>query len=299
MRIALAIALRGKNVAFVTDTLKKLSLKKAIVYTEKGRLELVHIARTKLGGKYLRSNPNGSADDNLDAFSVSLPKLHRAKDDIGIVFGEEEFRLFRKLHRAYIRSLQERGDVIMTVDGHLWTPRKWVVDEVSRHVDIVRKAAREFQIDPNLLGAIIIDEYVRYNIFDVLGDAPGAFIGGDTSVGIAQVTLRTAKDVIRNGYYNPNPDDPKLSPVAIRRTPDAYLYRYVREPKHNIYLAAGRIRQMIDHWSPVKDLRRSPDIIATLYSKGLGEPKGNPQSSDRGTQIVDEFYPLFLDILKQ
>src|SRR3989344_439144 len=123
MRIALAIALRGKNVAFVTDTLKKLSLKKAIVYTEKGRLELVHIARTKLGGKYLRSNPNGSADDNLDAFSVSLPTLHR----------------------AYIRSLQERGDVIMTVDGHLWTPRKWVVDEVSRHVDIVRKAAREFQ----------------------------------------------------------------------------------------------------------------------------------------------------------
>jgi len=41
-----------------------------------------------------------------------------------------------------------------------------------------------------------------------------------------------------------------------------------------------------------------PEILGTLYSQGLGDPKLNPGASDRGLQISQEFYPLARSILK-
>lgn len=266
------------------------------MYAEKGRLELVHIVRTKLK-RFLRSNPNAATSDNLKTLSISPALLRRAKNDVRILFGLRAFRACRRLYETFLKDLQGRGEIIIAVDGHLWTPRQWVVDGVSPHRDTIRKAAKKFSIDPLLLGAIIVDEFARYSALDFLFDVPLALVGMDTSVGVAQVTMKTARDVMRNGYYNPNPRDPKLDSKIIQQTSNAHLYQYVADPVHNIHLAAGRMRQMIDYWSRALDLRDHPEVIATLYSRGLGVPKTNPQTSDRGEQIMCEFYPLFRDIL--
>ncbi len=299
MKIVLAIAYRGRNIAFVTDKLETLPLKKAIVYTEKGRLEFVHVVKnSKLGKKYLRSNPNNMIKDNLDSLSVSLYKLMIAKDDIRTILNEPGFQIYRKLHQSYIDTLRKRGDIIIAVDGQLWTPQQWVIDEISQHKLRIQKAAKKFSIDPNLLGAIIIDEHIRYSVIDFFGDLPGAIVGRNTSVGIAQIKIDTARDVIRKGYYNPDPSDSKLKSDKISKTSNAYLCKYLQNPTHNINLAAGRIQQIIDHWSGTADLHKRPEIIATLYSKGLGNPNKNPVSSNRGKQIVSEFYLLSKKILK-
>lgn len=105
----------------------------------------------------------------------------------------------------------------------------------------------------------------------------------------------TAADIIvtKKGLYNPNPKDKKLPFRGVLSNKDReYLYRYVVEPNHNIRFAAAYIRDIINVWAKYIDLTKRPEIIATLYSKGYGDPKSNPITSKRGTQIMEEFYPL-------
>lgn len=158
----------------------------------------------------------------------------------------------------------------------------------------VNRMAKEFDIDPYLLGAIIIDEVVRLSPFEDIRDAFLLnLLGRNVSVGIAQVKLETANNVIKKGLYNPNPKDKELPFRGVLSNKDrVYLYPYVVEPKHNIRFAAAYIRDVITVWSKYIDLAGRPEIIATLYSKGYGDPKSNPIASKRGAQIMEEFYAL-------
>lgn len=161
------------------------------------------------------------------------------------------------------------------------------------------KLAKEEKIDPSTLGAIIIDEVARTNPWEEALDKLGAaFVGINTSAGIAQVTIETARKLIQKEYYNPNPSDKKLSKENVVKTSRAYLYDYVILPRHSTYFAAARIRQTIDYWAHEIDLSHRPEILGTLYSQGLGDPKSNPGASDRGLQIAQEFYPLAKKTLK-
>lgn len=42
-----------------------------------------------------------------------------------------------------------------------------------------------------------------------------------------------------------------------------------------------------------------PEILGTLYSKGLGTPNPEPSASNRGLQIAQQFYPFAKKILNQ
>lgn len=112
-------------------------------------------------------------------------------------------------------------------------------------------------------------------------------------VGVGQVKLETANHMIKKDLYHPNPDDKKLPFTGMLSNKDReHLYQYVIEPKYNIRFAAAYIRDLINVWAKHIDLRKRPEIIATLYSKGYGDPKSNPAASERGAQIMKEFYPL-------
>lgn len=119
----------------------------------------------------------------------------------------------------------------------------------------------------------------------------------NTSAGIAQVKLETARGLIRNGYYHPNPGDERLSEENIGMAPRSYLYEYVVKPKHSVYFSAARVREIIDQWLPVIDLSDRPEIIGTLYSQKKRTPNKTPRPTDRGMQIQQEFYPLANSIL--
>ena len=145
-----------------------------------------------------------------------------------------------------------------------------------------------------MLGAIIIDELARFHLLEPITDPLFSyFIGGDASAGIAQVTIETARGLIKDGYYNPNPSDTKLSPSNIGATSRKDLYEYVAQSEFNIFFAAAHMRALIDTWNKFVDLNKRPEIIATLYSIGRGKPPhNNPQPSKRGLRIVGEFYQL-------
>ena len=150
--------------------------------------------------------------------------------------------------------------------------------------------------DPYTLGAIIIDEIARANPWESIFDKL-VFVGKNTSAGIAQVKIETARRLILGGYYNPNPSDKKVAKENVMKTSKTYLYAYVEQPRHSIFFAAARIREIIDQWLPAINLSNRPEIIGTLYNQRSRTPNAYPRSSDRGKQIHAEFYPFARSIL--
>ena len=191
---------------------------------------------------------------------------------------------------AYLRT--SRPYIYIGTIAHL--SKKTARKRLKEYQTLIFEAAKRFEVDPYLLGAIIIDELARFVSFeDVLEKLTVFHMEKDVSAGIAQVKIETARGLIKDGYFNPDPKDPRLSPEKVEKTLRKDLYEYVKQPKYNIFFAAAHMRALIDRWKEFVDLRERPEIIATLYSIGRGKPPhGSPQPSKRGLQISGEFYKL-------
>lgn len=291
MKIILAVTdTRGKNLVFVSDSLKVLSLEDAIRAADKKLLENAYSV-DGTSGAYLRSLPNASEKDNLDTLSVTAADIITYANRARHAQSTDAISMYVA---QYIASLNERhATFIKTADGHkAFVPS--VRDKITPHIFIIKQASKEFDIDPYLLGAILIDEITRLAPFEEIQDVFWLhLIGRNVSVGLAQVKLETANGVIKKGLYNPNPKDKKLPFKGVLSNKDrAYLYQYVVEPKHNIRFAAAYIRDIINVWAKKIDLSERPEIVATLYPQGYGSPKPDPVSNEQGEQIATEFYQL-------
>lgn len=285
---------RGKNLVFVSDALRAYSLSEAIRLAQEGKLKNIYPVR-RGSGVYLRIKTNVSKKDQLEALAISSHRLFASLDDVNYAGTTPSLGKYLRLYKGavvqdqpYIR-IAKRPDVV----------KRSVKAKLQPHKNLIFAAAKKFNIDPHLLGAIIIDEIVRMNPFEeIINKLLTFFVGANTSAGVAQVKIDTARGLIAAGYYNPNPNDSKLSPKNIRNTSRAHLYQYVKEPKHSISFAAARMRGLIDEWRGSVDLHEVPEIIATLYSRTRVDPHPGPEPNDRGLQIVKEFYPLAQEWLK-
>lgn len=291
MKITLVVTnTRGKNVVFISDSLQAMSLEEALQAADKGALENAYSVRGKFG-VYLRSLPNVSGKDNLDALSVT------AADIIAYANRTRHFQSTDAISMyaaQYIASVLERDDpFIETVDGDKAFVAS-VRDRIKSHVSIIAQAAKEFEIDLYLLGAILIDEVTRMLSFeDMLDIVFLNTIGRNVSVGLAQIKLETANNLIKKGLYNPNLGDKKLPFIGTLSNKNRkHLYQYVIQSKHNIHFAAALIRGFIDEWKRFINLSDMPEILGTLYHRSYVEPHAHPTSNERGEQIATEFYKL-------
>ena len=290
MKIILVVTdSRGRNLVFVSDALQTYSLEKAITLARAGTLKNIYAVK-RTSGVYLRSRPSVAKKEQLDQRSISSNLLFSSMNNIHHALSTPALSSYWGI---YQHSLEQSDGPFIMIDGY---PR--ITEEVARmklypHRDLIFAAAKRFDIDPYLLGATIIDEIARLNPFEeILEKLAVHFVGKNTSAGIAQVKMDTARGLIQSGYYNPNPDDHKLSPKEISKIPRAYLHKYVKESKHSIYFAAARMRELIDEWKKLVDLSKRPEIIATLYHLPHRYPHAHPQANNRGLQIVKDFYPL-------
>lgn len=292
MKIILVVTgAKGKNVVFVDDELKAHSLEEAIQLAKAGKLENVYAVQ-KVGGVYLRSSRNVPKKVQLEQLSISSHQLFKFADDAGVALS----------HLAFSRylQLQERTQVrrenlpFIAIDGIAKISKRKVRATLKAQEGLILGAAKQFAVDRYLVGAILIDEIARFApIEDMLEKLAVFYIGKNVSAGIAQVKMETARSLIQDGYYDPDPTDPKLSRNKVKAASRGELYEYVRQPKHSIFFAAAHVRSLIDHWKKFVDLNKRPEIIATLYSIGRGKPPhSNPQPSKRGVQIAGEFYRL-------
>ena len=184
----------------------------------------------------------------------------------------------------------------LIVDGSPRKTKTQVVDFLNKNKDIILGAATNQRIDPVTLAAILVDEYLRMGLNDWFDWA--SKIGIDTSIGIGQIKVETARNLIKQGLYNPNPEDDQLKPKNIDKTSKANLYNYLKNPVHSANLSAAKIRYDINRWAPEVDVSGQPEILGTLYSRGDIPVHDKPSANDRGKQIAFEFYPLAKDIFE-
>lgn len=292
MNITLVITnSRRKNLVFVSSEGKPLQLKDAIVAAMHGTIKGVYPVRKK-AGIYLRTKPSIQKKNELETLSITGKTLVAYAQDARRVRSTASMKLYIKLYAASLVGLRS---YILPVGQPkaLRVPIVVVEEKFIEHKKHILSAAKEFSIDPTMLGAILIDEIARFlpfeGIIEVLG---GDIVGVNVSVGVAQVKIDTAHDLIRKGIYHPNKKDTRLPYDSLTNTGRKHLYDYLVQPKHNVRFAAAFIRHVIDFWSPYTDLSNRVDVIGTLYHQGYGKPKENPKVNERGIQIANEFYLL-------
>lgn len=295
-KIILALAdAKGKNVLFVLNNFQALKLNRVISKVKQG--EIGNAQALKKGERaYIRSSPNGSKEDNLDFISVSINALMR------IAFGPVLGRTYKEALQNYFQKREEllkikekRGERMIYIDGRIKRTEKEVIAHLSKYKKIIISAAKDFGLDPYILGAILLDEYARMGVDDALDWL--AVLGRDTSVGIAQVKIETVRKLIKAGYYNPDPKDGNLSKANISKLSRKYLYKYANHPAHSIYFASAYLRWLIDSWAPFMDLSKRPEVMGTLYSLSQ-KPSKRPVITRRGRQIKNEFYPIARKVLR-
>ena len=291
MKIILVITdTKRKNLVFISDDLKTLSLKEAVDAAGSGDIEGAYPVNRKTGS-YIRTKRSVPKKSEFDYLSVTGRDLVRYLQGNYAV----STPAISDFTKRYFASLEEGQAYIQPV-GHPKFLRVLTADvkeKLLSHRGIIKRVAAQFSINQYILGALLVDEIARLLPFeDALEFLGVQIIGRNVSVGIAQVRIETANDLIKKGVYNPNPRDKRLPFERMTNLDRSYLFTYLIQTEHNISFAAAFIRYVIDFWAPYTDLSRRADIIGTLYHQGYGEPKANPEANERGTQIADEFYPL-------
>ncbi|MBI5470278.1 hypothetical protein HY968_03090 [Candidatus Kaiserbacteria bacterium] len=196
------------------------------------------------------------------------------------------------MYQKYLEGEAQKGTTLIAIDGYSFSSVSHVQETLAPLNEFVFGAASKFNIDPYLLGGILVDEIVRFAPFEEITDKLQLdIINKNVSVGVAQVKIDTAKDLIFAGYFNPNQNDPMLNKEAIAKTPRSYLYKYLIDPRNSVYFGGATIRAMVDSWKAKVKIDLTPELIGSLYSLGH-DPHLSPIANDRGKQIVNEFMPL-------
>lgn len=159
--------------------------------------------------------------------------------------------------------------------------------KIYRLRDEIRRAAAEFRLSPEIVGAIVLDELERRSFEDDIEEVlavilPGLVYRANWSIGIAQIKPKTAEFVYRERLGN------CLEPHQIVRS--------LLDEKISCRLVAAYCRHTIDLWRDAFPPAENTDIdgdgarlLGTLYSL---EPTGTwgvndrPIFNDRGEGIV-------------
>ena len=289
---------RGRSSLLVADDGAVYTLAEILNLAREGRISGLQVA-TRNGVSYLRASRRRAGIPALQDVSISRKSILSISSNTASVFSRAQFRPFWDFYQDQLEKEAALGKLIVSIDGQLFDTQDHIRSTLLPHKDNIFSAAKHFNIDPYLLAAICVDETIRLAPFEEVRDKLLSTFDSshDVSIGIAQVKLTVARNLIKRGYYNPNPFDENLSQTGIDNISLAYLYRYVIDPKHNVYFAAAHVRNLMDEWKAKAGIEIPPVIMATLYHLTYKPPRPNPESNARGEQIISEFYPIAKEIL--
>jgi hypothetical protein len=247
----------------------------------------------RAGQTYIRTNHNATTQDNLTKCAIAIPQLEIFHNNYTVVVENPELAEYEKIRQT---NITEKDTIILKDDskrGVKYCRSSKTQEDARQHLKsykaMIKKAAQKQTIDVNLLGAILIDEYCRMGLNDIkLVEELLISCGRDkTTVGIAQVSIKTATGLVSTGYYTSENGQDLL------RTSLRERYPYFKQPEHSINVGAANIRSIIDHWQKRGfDISSQFDCIAYYYSVGNPEKDRRPKNFARSLQIKEEFYPL-------
>ena len=273
---------------FIDENLRIYNKKDIILLIKQKKINNLFLIK-KNNKIFIKSKPNITAEDNIINKSISYKELISYIKNYSIVCGNKKIKKYDEIRRK-----QQKIETIVAKDNKGDFDSTKTKNDIREHLEKYKKhileAAREQKIDPFLLGAILIDEYCRLGWDDWL-DWLGALDIKDTSVGIAQIKLSTAREIIKKRYYNPAPGKITYQSLSVQ------IWLYLNQPKHSIQFSAAAIRLSIEYWRKKKiDISKQPRVMAYLYSYGYTKDiKG--ASVKRAIQVSTEFYQMAKSIL--
>jgi hypothetical protein len=154
---------------------------------------------------------------------------------------------------------------------------------IQDHASIIRYTANEYGVDPVIVGAVIYQEQAtNVNFIDALTDYIGGLLHLNTSIGIGQIRIKTAKHLEK--FY------PGLDPYKNENSIlDYNMVRVERlkDPFTNIKYVASKIHFTRERWKKAGfDISERPEILGTLYNiEDVADPIKphlNPESNKFG-----------------
>ena len=151
-------------------------------------------------------------------------------------------------------------------------------------------AAREFGVDPVVVGGVIYEEQARnVNFVDALTDYIGGLLHLNTSIGVGQVRVNVARDL--EAVY------PALAPgFDMSGAAEETFVRVERlkDPATNIRYAAAKLRFSQERWRAAGlGISKSPEILGTLYNiedvRNPISPHANPEANEFGRGVARNY----------
>ncbi len=159
---------------------------------------------------------------------------------------------------------------------------------VELHSLVIKTAAQEFDTDPVMIGAVMYQEQsTNVNFVDTLSDTIGGVIGLNTSVGIGQVRVNTAR-ALEEKY-------PQLVPGAAFSGDDTFTrVERLKDPLFNIRYVAAKVHFDATYWKEAGfDLSGRHDILGTLYNtQDIAHPltpHANPGANEFGKGVGENY----------
>lgn len=184
--------------------------------------------------------------------------------------------------------------------------RDSTIKKINKNIKLIKEASEKFDINYKTLCAIIyIERTLNYNWEDKALDEILANAGLNSSIGFCQVKMKTAywiekqlSDSVSIFYQGKEYGNF----LKLSKTPKEIILK-LKNDSLNILYAAAYIKIMINRWQTAGfPINKKPEIIGTLYSKGLFYPNGkerkpnkNPKANEFGKEVRDAIY-LFSDL---
>lgn len=159
--------------------------------------------------------------------------------------------------------------------------------------EILAAAAGRPPVDPLTLAAIVYVEQMRLATGESFADEFGGLAGWDTSIGLAQVTLGTAKLLETQGRMPAIPSNP----FRFFGSENTMRVEALADPATNLRYAAANLRSLIELWKrDYPKVADDPEILATLHNLGRWHPDGQPRipndhpcSNDFGKDVLASY----------
>lgn len=161
---------------------------------------------------------------------------------------------------------------------------------IKENAGIIKTAAREFDVDPVIVAGVIYQEQsTNVNFADTLSDYIGGLLYANTSIGIGQVRVNTAR-ALEEQY-------PSLNPTAAGKEGaphNTIRVEFLKDPLMNVRYVAAKIAFDQERWKAAGfDISDQPEILGTLYNissiEKPHEPHAEPDSNDFGKGVAENY----------
>ena len=170
--------------------------------------------------------------------------------------------------------------------------------KLNEHQVLIQAAAQKLDINPCYLSAVIeVERTLNYDWSDDAWDIPLAQLGKNSSIGFAQVKLKTAYFIERQlhdtdslFYLGKSYENVLQLSQSVNE-----LIGKLKDDTTNILYAGVYLKLMIIRWQKAGfPIAQRPDILGTLYSTGLfyndgteRTPNANPKANEFGKKVID------------